>query len=80
MSRRRIVKYAGRGWTGGVDVEKKIEFEVLGKPVGKGRPRFRNAGKFVQTYTPEKTAVFENLVQKHLTKLNGKLIDKSADA
>ena len=59
-------------------MEKKIEFEVLGKPVGKGRPRFRNAGKFVQTYTPEKTAVFENLVRLSFqqaggVKLNGAL-------
>lgn len=40
-----------------------ISFVVLGKPVGKGRPRFRNTGKFVQTYTPEATAVYENLVK-----------------
>lgn len=33
----------------------KLKFSVLGEPAGKGRPRFRNAGAFVQTYTPEKT-------------------------
>ena len=38
-------------------------FTVYGTPVGKGRPRFRNAGKFVQTYTPEKTANYETLVK-----------------
>ena len=38
-------------------------FTVYGTPVGKGRPRFRNTGKFVQTYTPEKTANYETLVK-----------------
>lgn len=37
--------------------------EVLGKPIGKGRPRFRSTGRFVQTYTPDKTVEFENLVR-----------------
>lgn len=41
----------------------KLKFTVLGEPVGKGRPRFRNAGNFVQTYTPEKTVNYETLVQ-----------------
>lgn len=36
---------------------------IPGPPVGKGRPRFVSRGKFVQTYTPEKTAVYENLVK-----------------
>jgi len=38
-------------------------FTVYGTPVGKGRPRFRNTGKFVQAYTPEKTAAYETLVK-----------------
>lgn len=41
----------------------KLKFSVLGEPAGKGRPRFRNAGAFVQTYTPEKTVSYENLVR-----------------
>ena len=37
-----------------------LEFEVPGNPVGKGRPRFvRSTGR---TFTPEKTARYENLV------------------
>ena len=40
-----------------------IQFTVPGKPVGKGRPRFSTRGGFVKTYTPEKTASFENLVK-----------------
>ena len=39
------------------------KFTVYGTPVGKGRPRFRNTGKFVQAYTPEKTANYETLVK-----------------
>ena len=35
-------------------------FEVPGKPVGKGRPRFTRAR---HTYTPEQTANYENLVK-----------------
>ena len=34
-----------------------------GEPRGKGRPRFRRAGAFVQTYTDDKTANYENLVK-----------------
>lgn len=41
----------------------KLKFTVLGEPAGKGRPRFRSAGAFVQTYTPEKTVNYENLVK-----------------
>lgn len=41
----------------------KISFTVPGQPVGKGRPRFARSGQYVRTYTPEKTAVYENLVK-----------------
>lgn len=41
----------------------KVKFTVLGEPAGKGRPRFRSAGAFVQAYTPEKTVNYENLVK-----------------
>lgn len=50
------------GW-GGADSAAVIRFEVPGTPVGKGRPRFARRGNFVSTYTPEKTASFENLVK-----------------
>jgi len=40
-----------------------IRFVVPGAPVGKGRPRFAKRGNFVQAYTPEKTASYENLVK-----------------
>ena len=41
----------------------KITFTVPGAPVGKGRPKFARRGNFVSTYTPEKTASYENLVK-----------------
>lgn len=37
-----------------------IQFEILGKPVAKGRPRL---GRYGHTYTPEKTVQYENLVK-----------------
>lgn len=40
-----------------------INFIVYGEPQGKGRPRFSRRGAFVSTYTPEKTATYENLVK-----------------
>ena len=40
-----------------------IVFTIPGTPVGKGRPRFARRGAFVTTYTPEKTASYENLVK-----------------
>jgi Holliday junction resolvase RusA-like endonuclease len=42
-----------------------ISFSVPGTPVGKGRPKFARRGNFVTTYTPEKTASYENLVKLH---------------
>lgn len=40
-----------------------VKFTVLGNPVGKGRPRFSRQGKYVRTYTPDKTASYENLIK-----------------
>lgn len=39
-----------------------LMFTVYGEPVAKGRPRFAKRGKFVQTYTPEKTKTYESEV------------------
>lgn len=39
-----------------------ISFEIPGDPRGKGRPKFARRGDFVQTYTDDKTASYENLV------------------
>jgi len=40
-----------------------VVFVIPGLPVGKGRPRFVRQGAFVRTFTPEKTASYENLVK-----------------
>lgn len=40
-----------------------VKFSIPGAPVGKGRPKFARQGGFVRTYTPEKTASYENLVK-----------------
>lgn len=43
----------------------KVEFEILGKPIGKGRPRLGKWG----TYTPKATANYETLVKFNFTNL-----------
>ena len=40
-----------------------ITFKVDGIPVPKARPRFTKVGNFVQTYTPKKTADWEETVR-----------------
>lgn len=51
-------------------------FEIIGEPQGKGRPRFSTRGGFVKTYTPEKTASYENFVKLcYLNKYRGQKLD-----
>jgi len=45
-----------------------IFFAVEGEPVGKGRPRFARKGSFVSTYTPKKTASYEERVRNEYKK------------
>ena len=40
-----------------------VNIEIYGEPVGKGRPRFNGCGKYVRTYTPDKTVRYEKLVK-----------------
>ncbi len=40
-----------------------VRFTVPGEPTGKGRPRFSTRGGNITTSTPEKTAIYENLVK-----------------
>mgnify|MGYP001662457694 CR=1 FL=1 len=54
----------------------KLKFSVLGEPAGKGRPRFRNAGAFVQPYTPEKTVSYPDDGETDEADLNQKRIDE----
>ena len=51
-------------------------FEIVGEPQGKGRPRFSTRGGFVKTYTPEKTASYENFAKVcYLNKYKGQKLD-----
>lgn len=52
------------------------DFEIEGKPVGKGRPRFKRMGNFVQTYTPEATKEYEKLVGMRFQNSGGAITDK----
>ncbi len=40
-----------------------VKFVVQGSPVGKGRHKYRKHQNYVQTYTPEKTVNYEDLVK-----------------
>ena len=40
-----------------------VKFEVLGVPVGKGRPKFSTVNGHAVAYTPSKTANYETLVR-----------------
>lgn len=37
---------------------------IKGNPVPKGRPRFARRGRFISTYTPEKTRTYEDIVRQ----------------
>lgn len=52
------------------------DFIVEGKPVGKGRPRFRRMGNFVQTYTPAATADYEKMVRLRFQNAGGQITEK----
>lgn len=54
------------------------DFVVEGKPVGKGRPRFRRMGNFVQAYTPANTAEYEKLIKLRFQNAGGVITDKPA--
>lgn len=51
----------------------RIEFTVAGSPHGKGRPQFSTYGGRVHTRTPEKTAIYENLVKVEYQRQCGKV-------
>jgi len=55
-----------------------MKFEILGKPVGKGRPRFTRNG---HTYTPKETTEYENLVKlSYQQQCGGERIDGAIQA
>lgn len=54
-----------------------LVFEVPGKVRGKGRPRFTRRGNFVSTYTDDKTAAYEKLIQASYLKRTSYISQKS---
>lgn len=40
-----------------------VQFTIYGRPIAKGRPRFQRTKYGVKTFTPDKTAEYENLVK-----------------
>lgn len=42
----------------------RYDFVVLGRPRGKGRPRFARRGNYVTTYTPKETEDYEKQIRK----------------
>lgn len=58
---------------------KNRKFTILGKPKGKGRPRFTRIGKYVRTYTPKTTTDYEELVRKTFKEQLGRTFIKHED-
>lgn len=40
-----------------------VEFEIVGEPKGKGRPRFSSFGNVVRSYTPKETHNYESFIK-----------------
>lgn len=58
-----------------------VEFIVPGYTMGKQRPRFVRRGKFVSTYTPQKTHDYQDIVRKCYNEIaKGKLLEGSVKA
>jgi Holliday junction resolvase RusA-like endonuclease len=55
-----------------------VKFEVLGVPVGKGRPKFSTVNGHAVAYTPAKTANYETLVKlSYQQKYSGCIFEKN---
>ena len=50
-------------------------FRVAGRPRGKGRPRFRNAGRFTQVYTPSETKAYEKEIADEYLRAGGGMLE-----
>lgn len=48
-----------------------VTFSVDCQPIPKARPRFRRAGKFIQTYTPKSTLNFEEAIRNQAIRAMG---------
>ena len=52
-----------------------VTFTIIGKPCGKGRPRFSTAGGYARSYTPAKTVEYENLVKMEWERSGAKKLE-----
>lgn len=51
-----------------------VVIQLMGPPLGKGRPRFSSAGQFVRVFTPAKTMKYENALKAAgIAAMNGKV-------
>lgn len=57
-----------------------VKFTVPGKPEGKGRPKFARRGNYVQTYTPDKTVVYENWVRECWVRTGARKLEGEIEA
>ena len=57
-----------------------VTFTIIGKPCGKGRPRFSTAGGYARSYTPAKTVEYENLVRMEWEKSGAKKLEGAISA
>lgn len=59
---------------------KLVEISILGEPKGKQRPKARNAGKFIQIYTPKQTTSYESrVVYEYKMKYDGMAFDINSE-
>ena len=57
-------------------MNKVVELEILGDPLGKQRPRVSMANGVVRTYTPQKTTNYESLIaHEYMSKYGQRVFD-----
>lgn len=58
-----------------------VEFEIIGEPKGKGRPRFARVGNEVRTYTPKETENYEAYIKvSYLNSVGSRKLDGQIQA
>ena len=56
--------------------ESYVRFRLDGKPHGKDRMRYRNAGRYIQGYTPRETKIYEQKAAEEYIRAGGIMIDE----
>lgn len=57
---------------------KHVSFVVPGKPTGKQRPRFTQAGKFARAYTPKETVTYEQEIKRYALEAGVSVVENAA--